>query len=408
MRGISVGVDIGTTAITTVVAKREKRDGKFRILGVGRVPVSGMRRGTIVDLEEVTRALSRSLHEAGREAKVKVRSATVGIGGSHLSSFATRGVVAVSRADGEITDEDVRRALRAAEGFIPKNPNREVIHVIPHGFRVDGEAVLRDPFGLVGMKLEVETLVIDGARAALSNLVKCFESVDVDIEDWAVSALAAAETVLSKTQKELGALFLDLGGGTTDFAIFEEGRLVDLGTFPIGGSHITSDIAIGLKTDIAVAEAVKRRYARIGAKAAPKSEPIRLSEFRADESGVTSEREVAEIVEARLSDIFELAARALKRIGRAGLLPGGVILSGGGAELLGIRELAKRELALPAEVVNAVTLDAVEGTVREPLITALALILWHASRHRLAYGGTLLPWSGFGARAKAFLRSFLP
>lgn len=410
MRGIRVAIDIGTTAITTVVAQRERRDGKLRIIGVGRTPVLGMRRGAIIDSDEVVKSLRKSLGEASRQAAIRIRSAVLGIGGSHISSFPIRGVVAVSRADGEVTEEDVRRVLGAAEGLIPKNPNREVLHIIPRYFRVDGQEPVLDPHGLVGMKLEVDAIVVDGAKTALQNLVKCCEAVGLDIEDWAVGVLAAAGAVMTKSQKELGVMLLDLGGGTTDFVIFEEGRLMELGAIPLGGHHITSDIAIGFRTNVAVAETVKQRLARVIPRNMAKTETIRLAEFGSNDEASFTERELVEIVEARLADIFELAAKALKRVGRAGLLPGGILLIGGGAQIPGIRDLAKRELGLPVEAVPAIALEEIEGEIDLSLITAVGLLLWSSIGHSpySGYGGELLAWSGLGRRLKSFFRSFLP
>ncbi len=203
-------------------------------------------------------------------------------------------------------------------------------------------------------------------------------------------------------------MLLDLGGGTTDFVVFEEGRLFELGVFPIGGSHITQDIAIGLRTDVLTAEAVKRRYARIGPRSSLRGEAIPLAEFKSGEDRTTTERELAEIVEARLSDIFELVLRALKRIGRAGLLAGGVTLIGGGSAIPGIRELAKRELALPVEVLPGVSEEGVEGMIPAELITPFALIRWHDRTGRPFGRRGLTPWPTFARRLKAILRSFLP
>src|SRR3989344_7295087 len=258
MRGITAGIDIGTTVVTTAVIRRE-RDGKLHLAGVGQAPSAGLRRGAGVDAEAAAGALGRSLQGASRASGVSIRSAVVGVGGSHVGSFTARGVVAISRADGEITEDDAARVVRAAEGFISKNPNREVIHVIPREFKIDGQGGIRDPVGMAGMKLEVEALVIDGAKQSLQNLIRACELSGLEVEDWVCSNLAAAEVLLSERQKELGVILLDLGAGTTNFAIFEEGILFDVGSFPIGGGHITSDIAIGFRTQVVAAEAIKLR-----------------------------------------------------------------------------------------------------------------------------------------------------
>ena len=409
MRGVSVGINLGTTAITTVVARREP-NGKVRILGVGSSPAAGIRRGVIIDAEEAARALRRSLAEASRASGTAIRSAMVGIGGAHLGAFTTRGVIAVSRADGEITEEDVERVVRAAEGFIAKNPNREIIHVVPREFKIDGQGGISDPVGLVGMKLEVEALVVDGAKPAIQNAIKCCELCGIEIEDWVSTMLAAAEVLLSKGQKELGVILLDLGAGTSEYAVFEEGRLLDLGAIPIGGNHITSDIAIGFRTPVSVAETIKVRYATTAVEERPggRREVIRLADFTAGDDAVYAVRDLAEIISARLTDIFELVTKALKRVGRAGLLPGGVVLTGGAADISGIRELARRELKLPVEVARAVTHEALAEVAPPRLAIPIGLILWQVNR-RGAFGfHRQRRWGALADRLKRILRAFIP
>lgn len=405
MRNVAVGIDIGTSAVTTVAARREK-SGKLRILGVGESAPRGMRRGCIVDAAEVASALRRSIAEAGRASGFAIRSAVVSVGGSHLGSFVARGAVAISRADGEITEEDVARAMRAAEGFAPKNPNRELVHLIPRAFRVDGEGGIADPVGMVGMKLEAEALGIDGAKSALANIIKCCELVGVEIDDWVAGMLAAAEVLLTKEQKELGVMLLDLGAGTSDYAVFEEGRLVDAGVIPIGGARLTADIAIGLKVPAAAAEEIKRRYAQAVLTPEGARRTMRLAEFvNGDESTFTL-RDLTDIVSARLTDIFELATKALKRAGRAGLLPGGVVLTGGLADIPGVPDLARRELKLPVEVSKAVAHEAVADVVPPRLALPLGLILWQMQRRTSGRAGRR--WGGAVEGLKRLLRAFVP
>lgn len=407
LRGVLAGIDIGTITTTTVVVRQE--DGKMRVIGVGSAPSAGMRRGMVVNAEEAAHSLRRSLHAASRSSGVPIRSAIVGIGGAHLGSFTTRGAVAVSRADGEITEDDVGRAVAAAEGLIPKNPNREIVHLIPHQFKVDGQPAILDPVGMVGMKLEVEVLGVDAARPALANIIKCCELAGIEIEDWASSTLASAELLLSREQKELGAMLLDLGAGTSDFAVFEEGRLVDVGAFPIGGGHITADIAIGLRMPVRAAEELKIHHAQaITDRVGGRREHIQLADFVSGETTVLATRDLVDIVAARLTDIFELSTKSLKKIGRAGLLPGGVVLSGGVADISGIQDLARRELKLPVEVAKAVAVEGMADVLPSRLAVPVGLILWRvhhpgplASRH----SGQ---WGGIGERIKRMLRAFVP
>lgn len=408
MRGLAVGIDIGTSAVTTVAA-RQMKGGKLRIFGVGRARGGGMRRGVIVDVDEVAKTLRASVAEASRAAGTAIRSAVVGIGGVHLGSSSARGVVASSRADGEITEEDVARAVRAAEGFVAKNPNREIIHIIPREFRIDGAGGVTDPVGLVGMKLEVEVLVVDGAKPALQNIIRACELVGVEVEDWAASTLAASELLLTKPHKELGVMLLDLGAGTSDFVIFEEGRVLDVGAIPIGGSHITSDIAIGLRTSVAAAEAIKLRYAESLLSERPgKRQTLQLAEFVSGDSSVFAVRDLADIVGARLTDIFELATKALKRVGRAGLLAGGVVLSGAGADIPGIQDTARRELKLPAEVARAISRDDLEDVIPPRLAIPVGLILWQRGRTGFAAAHAGRRWGNWVEELKRLARAFIP
>lgn len=407
MRRVSVGIDMGTAVVTTVVAEHQ-RDGKVRILGVGSVPSAGMRRGAVVEADEAALALRRSLQEASRTSGVTIRSASLAIGGSHVGASATRGVIAISRADGEITEDDVGRVLAAAEGFAPHNPNREVLHLIPREFKVDGQGGIVDPVGMVGMKLEVEALVVDAAKPALQNLVRCCDAAGIEIEDWTCGVMAAAEMLLSRKQKELGAMLLDLGAGTSDFAVFEEGRVVDAGSFPIGGGHITSDIAIGFRTPVAVAEEIKVRHADlIGRERAARRETVALADFVDGDDSVFAVRDLADIVSARLTDIFELATKSLRKIGRAGLLPGGVVLTGGVSDIPGIQDLARRELRLPVEVAKAVAVEGVNEVVPPRLAVPIGLVLWQR-KYGSATSRGRRQWMGILERMKRVLRAFVP
>ncbi|OHA09573.1 MAG: cell division protein FtsA [Candidatus Sungbacteria bacterium RIFCSPLOWO2_01_FULL_60_25] len=408
MRTISVGIDIGTTTVTTLITE-ERRGREVRIVGVGRAPSAGMRRGAIADVDAAAQAIRASVLEAGRAAGITVRSANLGVGGAHLGTFLTRGVVAVSRADGEITDGDTDRALQAAEGFISKNPNREIIHIIPREFKIDGQGGLANPVGLVGMKLEAEALVIDGAKQALGNIVRACELAGIAVDDWAANIIAASNVLLSREQKELGVMLLDLGAGTSDYAVFEEGRLLDAGAIPIGGMHITSDIAIGFRTTIAAAEAIKIRHAQAIAEGRlGKRDIIALADFTSGDTSVYATRDLIDIVTARLADIFELSNKALKRIGRSGLLPAGVVLAGGVAELPAIRELARREMKLPAEVVRTIASEGFEGDIPADLAVPLGLALWTEEGRGILGHRRRRSWSGIPEALKRIFRAFIP
>jgi len=363
--------------VQTVVAEITKDRG-LRILGLGVAPSSGVRKGVVVDLDEVTSSIRKSVEEAERTAGVSIRSVWLGIGGMHISVASSRGVVAVSRADGEISPEDEKRVIVAAETFVSKNPNKEVLHIIPRDFKVDHQGGIKDPKGMHGVRLEVETLVIECLAPFLKNLFKSVEHAGLKIEDYVFSPLAAAEAVLTKRQKELGTMVLDIGGGTASFMVFEEGTPVHAGVIPIGGNHITNDVAIGFKTNIDVAEQIKVAYGSCLPGDMPKRDTIRMAEFIPEEPSMFSRRELAEIVEARLCDIFELVQKELKKIERNELLPAGVILTGGSTLLPGVIELAKRELKLPIEIGVPKLLLGLDEKTAPALASALGILQWGA------------------------------
>src|SRR3989344_1103853 len=337
-RGVVLGLDVGTSMVHTVIAEFPQV-AEARVLGIGIAPAAGIRRGMVIDLEEATNSIQKSLAEAILEAKVTPRSAYVAIGGPHLAISSSRGVVAVSRADGDISEEDVKRVLNAAETFVPKNHNREIIHIIPREFRVDNDGGIKDPVGMNGVRLAVDAIIVDVSVSSVKNLTKCVMGAGSSVRECVFSPLAAAEAVLTKRQKELGALLVDIGGGTTNFAVFEEGRLAHAGGFPYGASHITNDIAIVLRTAVDVAEMIKLKYWHA------------------------------------LPD--EIGKKELKKINRTQLLPAGVILIGGGARIPGVVELAKRELRLPAALGDLqVFADEIHERDRQTLATAAGLVLW--------------------------------
>lgn len=379
-RNIITALDVGTSTTQVLVAEK-KRGENLRILGVGIAPSTGVRRGTVFDIEEVASSIKRAADDARKAAGVPVKSVWLAVGGSQVAVSSSRGVVAVSRADGEISPEDVRRAIAAAETFVPKNPNREILHMIPRDFKVDSESGIKDPVGMHGIRLEVDVLIIECAITHLKNILKCVEMAGLTVEDYVFSPFAAAGAVLNKRQKELGVMLLDIGGGTASFIIFEEGVPIHAGVIPLGGSHITNDVAIGLRTHIDVAERVKIVHGSCLPQELPKRDNIRLAEFIDGSSEVYSRRDLAEIIIARLRDIFELLHKELKRVDRVQLLPAGIVLIGGSALLPGIVDLAKRELKLP---VDQGRLQHFSETVDDRTVPILAaacgVLMWAGSR----------------------------
>ncbi|MBI4709237.1 MAG: cell division protein FtsA [Candidatus Portnoybacteria bacterium] len=373
---IIVGLDIGSSNIKVAVAQqREQAEQAFQILGVGQAKSSGIRRGVVVDLEETIRNIREAVICAERTSGMQIENAIISLGGGHLGCRQSKGVIAVSRADGEVSREDTDRAVSAASA-ISLGANREIIQIIPKQFNVDNQGAIKDPVGMSGVRLEVDVLIVDGSTPFIKNLVKCLSEAEVGIEGLVPSSLAAARSVLDRRQKELGVLVLDLGGGTTGFTVFEEGEVLDTCVLPVGSGHITNDLAIGLRTSIDVAEKIKLEYGSVLPEEINKREMINLEKL-GGEAGEISRQKVAEIIEARISEIFDLALKRLKQIDRAGLLPAGVVLVGGGAKLPGLVDLAKEKLRLPAQVGFPIQFEGIVEQIDDPsFATVLGLVLW--------------------------------
>ncbi|MBI3420846.1 MAG: cell division protein FtsA [Candidatus Sungbacteria bacterium] len=379
-RNIIAALDVGSSTVQTVIAERKRGEEGLRILGVGSAPSAGVRRGVIVNLEDATAAILQSVDEARRSSGVATKSIWLAIGDAHVSVSSSRGVVAVSRADQEISPEDIRRVISAAETFIPKNANKEILHIIPRDFKVDQEPGVKDPVGMHGVRLEVDTLIIECSTPFLKNFFKCVEGAGLRVEDYVFAPFAASEAVLTRRQKELGVLLLDIGGSTASFMVFEEGVPMHAGVIPIGGNHITNDVAIGFQTHIDVAEQIKLAYASCLPEQIGRRDQIRLAEFLPEEQAVYPRRELAEIVEARLQDLFELLQKELKKIDRTRLLPAGVVLIGGSSLLPGLAEMTKQELGLPVELGKLDSSLAADQSAAASLIPVFGVLQWASGK----------------------------
>lgn len=373
---IIVGVDVGSSNVRTVIAQIFPEEENPRIIGVGVAPSFGIRKGAVVDLEETTRAICESVEKAEINSGKKISHAVVSLGGAHISSQNSKGVVAVGRADGEVVEDDITRVINAAQAIsIPAN--KEIIHVIPKNYSLDDQKDIKDPLGMNGVRLEVDAMIIEGSSPFIKNLAKCLEQAGIEPDDFILSPLAAAKAALTKRQKELGVVLIDIGGGTTSLIVFEENELLHTAILPVGGSHITNDIAIGLRTSIDVAEKVKLEFGSALPREISKKEDINLSEIESNEEGIVSRQHVAEIVEARLEEIFSMVNKELKSIGREKLLPAGVVLTGGTAKIPGAVDLAKDVLALPAQTGFPLQLGGLIDKVDDPsFVTSVGLLLW--------------------------------
>jgi cell division protein FtsA len=300
----------------------------------------------------------------------------VGISDPHIITQASKGVVAVSRANSEISDEDVNRAIEAAR-TISTPLNYEVLHVLPKSFNIDGQTGIKDPIGMTGIRLEVDTHIILGSTIQIKNLTKAVYRTGLEIEDLVLSILATAEAVASSRQKDLGVVVLDLGGATTSMVVFEGGDVLHTAVIPIGSEHITNDLAIGLRTSVDIAEKVKIEFGECLPDAVSKHDDVDLSVVGGGEREFVKRKYVSEIVEARVEEIFHKVDQELIRIGRSGLLPSGVILTGSGSKLSGLVDMAKKQLRLPAIIGYPIDFYSVTDKVSDPgFSAAMGLVRW--------------------------------
>lgn len=367
-----------------VQAKLEQEDGNINVIGAASVPSGGMRKGVIVDIDEAVSSISSVLEKVERMTGVPITRANVSVGGNHITCIESKGVIAVSRADGEITENDIVRVVDASQAIsIP--PNREVIHVIPKSFTLDGQAGIKDPLGMTGVRLEVETIIIHGGLPFLKNLNKAIMQAGLEVDQLVLAPLSCAQSVLNKRQKELGVALVDLGAGTTSLAVYEENNLVHTAILPVGSMHITNDIAIGLRSTVETAEKVKLLYGQAMPHGIDKRDVIDLSELDPHEHESISRLDVAGIIEARLEEIFDYITNELKKVNKDGKLPAGIVLTGGGSQLPGIAEFAKRRLRLPASVGKPENIESIIDQVLEPAFaTVSGLALW-GSKFRGTY-----------------------
>ncbi len=367
----AVGIDVGTSTVRCVVAHIDGTTGAPTIVGVGSAPNSGMRKGTVVNLSGPAQAIDDALGEAERMSGYQVDSATISINGTHILSTHADGMIAVGAADHEITHDDLIRIEEVATlGKVPAN--REILDVVPHSYKLDGQDNIKDPLGMTGTRLEIDAHVVSALAPHLINLQKSADAAKVVPRSIIVAGVAAARAVLSEQQLENGVAVIDIGGATTNIAIYEEGDLQYSAVLPVGGINITNDLAIGLKTDPEIAEKVKLEHAS----AVPRHENAGISLKHGGEIHNFDTRDIDEIVEARLEELFEAIQHELKRAGRAGKLPSGVVLTGGTAQIKNLAEYAKEYLGLAARVGKTSGYGGVADDIEKPqFATAVGLML---------------------------------
>jgi len=346
---IIAGLDIGSSNIRVVVGQLNKNTNdneQLNVIGVIEVPALGMNKGSVVSIEDTVSSISACLEKAERMIGLPIENVWVGIGGTHINSQESNGVIAIARTNGEIQENDVGRVIEAARA-VAAPVNYEVLHVIPKSFSIDNQTGVKDPIGMSGIRLEVTTQVIRGLSSQIKNLTKSIYRTGLDINDLVLSVLAAGEAVLSVRQKELGVALVDIGAATTKLIVFEEGDVIHVSILPLGADHITADLAIGLQTSLDVAERIKLDIGSALVKEFNKEDEVNLRDYGGEDQ-TFSKKYIAEIIEARVEEIFQKVDLELQKINRSGLLPAGVVLIGGGSKLPGMIEVGKKKTMLPA------------------------------------------------------------
>jgi cell division protein FtsA len=407
VEGVLVGIDVGTSKVCAMIGEIG-RDGRLTVIGHGTVPSAGLKKGAVVNIDQTVRSIRDAVERAERLSGWKIDKAFVGVGGSQIESLNSTGQVAVTAHTREIAREDIRRAIEVARAVtIPSN--REVLHVERRGFIVDGQEGVKDPLGMSALRLEVETHIVTAPQTAVQNLMKCVAQAGVKIDELVVNALASAEAVANETERELGVAVADIGAGTIDLAMFNEGSPFHTSVLPVGGNFVTNDVAIGIKTSLPVAEELKIRHGTCDLRDID-DEEIAVSVLGEEAGRTISRLELCQIIESRMRETFELLSAEMRAAG-AGMLPAGIILTGGGSQLTGIAELGREVLAMPVRVVAPSGVAGLTDSILTPAYaTGIGLLRWgstmldegESTRYESA------PAAGLLGRIRDALRSMFP
>ena len=371
-------IDVGTTKVCTVVADLNE-GGAPRIVGVGIAKSVGLHKGLVVNINEARESIKESVRKAEQSSNYKVESAYVGVTGRHVTSLNNRGVVAITRNDRVVRTDDLRRVLSSAQSV--KVPgDRKLLHVIPRSYAVDGQAHVKNPIGMHGFRLDVETHVITAAVTSIQNLIKCIRSIGIDIEDLVLEPLASSEAVLTPDEKEVGVILADIGGGTTDIAVFKEGSIWHTSILPVAGYQLTRDVSIGLGLPFDVAEEMKKRYGSVMPVYESKTEDT--AAISQDGHGV-SYQDLCDIIRARVEEILKLILLELPNSEYETLVPAGLVLTGGSSNLAGIATLGRDILQLPVRVGAPSNMEGISDALCDPAYaTSVGLLAWGVSHER--------------------------
>lgn len=403
------GIDIGNSQIKVAIA-RIGDNLKPEIFGTGSAESEGLRRGMVVDMEETIDNIKSAVQRAEAMAGTQVKRAYVAVSGLHIKTQVSRGVVAVSRADNEISQNDIDRVIQAAS-VISMPANREIIHVIPRNFIVDGTEYVKNPLGMKGVRLEADVLIIDGLSPYLRNVAKCVNENGIEVLGLVYSPLAASLSSLNKNQRENGVVNLDFGGGISTLTVFEESDLIHSAIIPIGSKHITNDIAVALRTSLNIAERIKLEHCSTSnIEDLRRKENLDLSQLIGEENFVVPKKQLVKVVDARVSELLDIVESELKKVRKNGILPAGIVLSGGGSNLPGFVFSVKDRLRLPVKTSEPFGFDSANSVGGDPSFSvAVGLILWGMEKE-LSGPKQKLSFDSDGLSAKffAWLKNFLP
>jgi cell division protein FtsA len=375
-RNILSSIDVGTTKICTTVADVDDAGG-IRIIGVGIAPSEGLHKGLVVNINEAKESIRESVKKAEHTSGHKIESAYVGVTGRHVTSLNNRAVVAITRNDRLVRPDDLKRVLSSARGVKLAN-DRKLLHVIPRGYAVDGQLGVKNPIGMHGFRLDVEAHIITAAVTSVQNLIKCIRSIGIDIDDLVLEPLASSEAVLSEDEKQVGIVLADIGGGTTDIAIFREGSIWHTAILPVAGYQITRDIAIGLGLPFDVAEEMKKKYGSVTPVYEGKDTHIDRDTMLTNGHGV-SHQDLCDIIRARVEEILRLILLEMPNSEYEALVPDGIVLTGGSSNLAGIEALGRNTLQLPIRVGLPMNIYGISDALQDPAYaTSVGLLLWGA------------------------------